>query len=51
MRENVHMSTGDLEGQKMTSDSPSAGVTKGYESPNMGTKDQIKVLRNTSMCS
>lgn len=50
MRENVHMSTGDLEEQKM-SDSPAAGVTNGYESPNMGTKDQIEVLRNTSMCS
>lgn len=47
MRENVHMSTGDLEGQKRMSDSPSAGVTKGYESPNMSTKDQIQVLWNT----
>lgn len=44
------MSTGDLEGQKKMSDSPSAGVTNGYESPNMDTKDQIQVLWNTSTC-
>lgn len=38
------MSTGDLEGQKRCHIPPSAGVTNGYESPNISTKDQIQVL-------